>query len=322
MKAISRLSFTTILLLSCRITALNGWVPSPPDVCGRVNTELIVPNQLGILTAVGLIDTCLCESQIPTFEQTNIVAILAVTIAGQNVVTNILTQLVKNAAAGGATCNGPLSGLACPAGAGQVSVPYSSTLMVSGRTPPFTFSKTSGALPPPLVLNTSTGEITGVPTTAGSFSASFKVVDSLGSSATTPAAGCPIRIAPNVCALGLGFWKNHPTAWPVAGLTLGGRPYTEAQLLTILRDPVQGDASLILAHQLIAALLSVANGSPSDPIASTLTAAQSELASVGLLPAGVNAGSSLGQAMTDNADILEKFNSDVFPSQGSCTGAK
>jgi hypothetical protein len=129
-------------------------------------------------------------------------------------------------------------------------------------------------------------------------------------------------IAANVCALGQGYWKNHPSAWPVVGLTLGGRAYTEAQLLTILNDPPQGDASLILAHQLIAALLSVANGSPSEPITSVLAAAQGELASVGPLPAGVHAGSSLGQAMTNNADLLEQFSSDKFPSQHNCTGPK
>ena len=39
-------------------------------------------------------DTCLCQSGLPLFIETNVVAILATTIAGESVVTSILTQLV------------------------------------------------------------------------------------------------------------------------------------------------------------------------------------------------------------------------------------
>src|SRR5215471_1211924 len=57
------------------------------------------------------------------------------------------------------------------------------------------------------------------------------------------------------CPLTQGFWKNHPTAWPVSTLTLGTVSYTEAQLLNILGTSPGSkggaDASLILAHQLI-----------------------------------------------------------------------
>lgn len=42
-----------------------------------------------------LTDVCLCLSAIPTFIQTNVVAILAVTIAGEQVVTDALTRLVR-----------------------------------------------------------------------------------------------------------------------------------------------------------------------------------------------------------------------------------
>src|SRR5437016_831768 len=65
----------------------------------------------------------------------------------------------------------------------------------------------------------------------------------------------------NACPLGQGFWKNHPGAWPVSSLTLGSQTYVQAQLLTILTTPVRGDASLVLADQLIAAKLNIAHGS-------------------------------------------------------------
>lgn len=57
-----------------------------------------------------------------------------------------------------------------------------------------------------------------------------------------------------------GYWKNHPEAWPVTSLTVGCITYDQAALLYILSKPVGGDATIILAHHLIAAMLNVANG--------------------------------------------------------------
>lgn len=63
------------------------------------------------------------------------------------------------------------------------------------------------------------------------------------------------------CTYTQGFWKNKPRAWPVDSLTLGGVTYSQKQLIALLRTPPKGgDASLILSHQLIAALLNLENG--------------------------------------------------------------
>ncbi|MBK7701944.1 MAG: hypothetical protein IPI34_03140 [bacterium] len=45
---------------------------------------------------------------------------------------------------------------------------------------------------------------------------------------------------------------------------LGGVAYDQAQLIAIIRRPVRGDATVILAHHLIAAMLNVANGASDD----------------------------------------------------------
>lgn len=59
------------------------------------------------------------------------------------------------------------------------------------------------------------------------------------------------------------YWKNHPNSWPVNTLTVGGRTYSINELIRILETPPQkGDATYILAHQLIAAKLNVAIGCP------------------------------------------------------------
>jgi len=67
----------------------------------------------------------------------------------------------------------------CPAATtGQVDVAYSSKLVVFRGAPPYICSIVSGSLPPGLTLNPSTGEITGTPTTSGTYNFTAKVVDS------------------------------------------------------------------------------------------------------------------------------------------------
>jgi len=75
--------------------------------------------------------------------------------------------------------------LTCPTGSAQVDVAYSSVLNVAGGVAPYTFSIPSGSLPPGLTLNTSTGTITGTPTTAGTYNFTAQVVDSKGNTATS-----------------------------------------------------------------------------------------------------------------------------------------
>jgi hypothetical protein len=67
------------------------------------------------------------------------------------------------------------------------------------------------------------------------------------------------------CTYTIGYWKNHPNAWPVTQLTLGTVVYTKAQLLDILDQEVNGNGLISLAHQLIPALLNIAMGA--DPSA-------------------------------------------------------
>jgi hypothetical protein len=57
--------------------------------------------------------------------------------------------------------------LTCPSSAATAGTPYSSSLVATGGTAPYTYSITVGALPTGLALNASSGAITGTPTTAG-----------------------------------------------------------------------------------------------------------------------------------------------------------
>ena len=103
------------------------------------------------------------------------------------------TTLANNAVAVPAAPDaGPTVTCAYPNG--QVGVAYSSSLVATGGTPPYTYSISAGSLPSGLTLNPSTGAITGTPTAAGSFSYTAKVVDAASIPATSSCG--PLIVAP------------------------------------------------------------------------------------------------------------------------------
>jgi len=67
---------------------------------------------------------------------------------------------------------------------GVVNSPYSSTLATTGGTAPLMWTLFGGALPTNLTIDQVTGVVSGTPTTAGNFTATFTVTDSAGQIAT------------------------------------------------------------------------------------------------------------------------------------------
>ncbi len=83
-------------------------------------------------------------------------------------------------------------------------------------------------------------------------------------------------VVTDFCPRGNGYWKNHPADWPVMNLDLGADNLDQAALLDILNAPPSGDATVILAHALIAAKLNMAAGAGND-IADVIAAADAYL---------------------------------------------
>lgn len=71
-----------------------------------------------------------------------------------------------------------------PLAAGTAGVTYSVILSASGGAPPYVWSITDGSLPPGLSLDASTGIVSGIPTTSGTFTPSVQVSDSKGAAFT------------------------------------------------------------------------------------------------------------------------------------------
>jgi hypothetical protein len=66
----------------------------------------------------------------------------------------------------------------------SLGVPYSVLLMGGGGTMPYTWTISAGSLPPGLTLNSATGQISGTPTTLGTFIFTVLLTDAMGATAT------------------------------------------------------------------------------------------------------------------------------------------
>lgn len=91
-----------------------------------------------------------------------------------------------------------------------------------------------------------------------------------------------VAAACNSDPLTQGYWKNHPDAWKDDHCVLGADTYTNKLIIggveywsmDILNQPVEGDARIILAHQLIAARLNIENGACADNIGCVISASE------------------------------------------------
>jgi hypothetical protein len=70
-----------------------------------------------------------------------------------------------------------------------------------------------------------------------------------------------------------GYWKNHPEAWPVSGVKIGGVDYTKAQVITLL-GKVGKDKSITMFSSLLSAILNQKIGNEDSCVSGTIIDAQ------------------------------------------------
>jgi large repetitive protein len=114
---------------------------------------------------------------------------------------------------------------------GEIGTAYNETITATGGTAPYTFDVVSGELPPGLSLS-NTGDLTGVPTTAGSFTFTVRATDAnqcFGSRIYTiviNAPGCPtITVNPETIPAATAGTPYGPVSIIASG---GQEPYTYA----------------------------------------------------------------------------------------------
>jgi uncharacterized repeat protein (TIGR01451 family) len=188
-------------------TATAGTLPSAPVVtsisptngaAGGGNSATITGSNLSGATAVEIgtgsefnagtpLTLVLCSSPAPgcfTITNSTTIAISSMPAHAATTVQVVVVSLGVSSGVINYTYNtGPALLFASPPG-GEVGVSYSDSLTVTGGTSPFTWSISAGSLPPGITIGTSTGLLTGTPTTAGTYSFTVKVTDSAGLSAT------------------------------------------------------------------------------------------------------------------------------------------
>jgi len=69
-----------------------------------------------------------------------------------------------------------------------------------------------------------------------------------------------VKVKPRFYPRSMGYWKNHPEAWPVDEIDVGNVTYSKEQTIEVLTQANARDATRMLAAQLIAAKLNRLSG--------------------------------------------------------------
>jgi hypothetical protein len=70
-----------------------------------------------------------------------------------------------------------------------------------------------------------------------------------------------------------GYWKNHPEAWPVEEIPIGGTTYPKEEAIGWMCSGGKGDKTLTMFGAVVAAKLNVLIGNDDSKVADTIVAA-------------------------------------------------
>jgi hypothetical protein len=110
-----------------------------------------------------------------------------------------------------------------------------------------------------------------------------------------------------------GYWKNHPDAWPVEEITVGGVTYSKEDAIIEMEKPAKGDKTYSMFEQLVAAMLNVMIGNDDSCIAETISAADDWFKD---FPLGSGIGASNNAWKDPGSDLhtmLDEYNNGLLP---------
>ena len=108
-----------------------------------------------------------------------------------------------------------------------------------------------------------------------------------------------------------GYWKNHPEAWPVPSITVGGVMYTKAQAIAWL-DLVGKDKTTTMFSSLVSAKLNVMVGNDSSCVSSTIVSADAWMAKYGPVGSGVAASSYAWKVGEPLHRLMDNYNNGML----------
>ena len=108
-----------------------------------------------------------------------------------------------------------------------------------------------------------------------------------------------------------GYWKNHPEAWPVVTITVGGVTYTREQAIAWL-DNVNKDRTTTMFSSLVSAKLNVLIGNDKSCVASTIASADAWMQAHGPVGAGVHAASVAWKVGEPLHRLMDNYNNGML----------
>jgi hypothetical protein len=108
-----------------------------------------------------------------------------------------------------------------------------------------------------------------------------------------------------------GYWKNHPDAWPVMEIEVGGVVYTRDEAIALLQS-VGKDRTLTMFSSLVPAMLNVAAGNDPSCVSSTIAAANDWMARYGPIGSGVHAASYAWKVGEPLHRLLDNYNNGML----------
>jgi hypothetical protein len=156
-------------------------------------------------------------------------------------------------------------------------------------------------IPNPTVPDANVGSLNGAFSTATGVSANG-LSDNFGfvpSSAANPGTGTP------------GYWKNHPDAWPVSKITVGGVIYTKAQAIYWL-GKVGKDKTTTMFSSLVPAMLNVLIGNDGSCVNGAIADGNAWMALYGPVGSNVAASSPAWLAGEPTHQTLDAYNNGLL----------